>query len=124
MPTPESEADRSLLKTATGEIKGRPAIYAKASEVIRRVGDVAPLDPDHWRSALDEVWSVFGPDRLLYGSNWPASAPVAQYKDVFGVVQKYFAGKGREESEKYFWKNSIAAYRWTRRDASQPYSKI
>jgi hypothetical protein len=28
--------------------------------------------------------------------------------------------KGRDVAEKYFWKNSIAAYRWVKRDASQP----
>ena len=122
MPTPESEADRSLLKTGMAEIKQRPVIFAKASEVIRRRGDVAPVGLEHWRSGLDEIWDVFGANRLLYGSNWPASAPVAQYKDVFNVVQEYFIGKGQEEAENYFWKNSIAAYRWTRRDASQPYT--
>ena len=31
-----------------------------------------------------------------------------------------FAGKGRAAAEKYFWKNSVQAYRWVKRDASQP----
>jgi hypothetical protein len=39
---------------------------------------------------------------------------------VLAVVRDYFAGKGREASEKYFWRNSMAAYRWIRRDESQP----
>jgi L-fucono-1,5-lactonase len=123
MPTPESAADRSLLKSAFREISQRPTVYAKASEVIRRVGEWAPVELNHWRSALDEIWEVFGADRLIYGSNWPASAPVARYEQVFSVVHEYFSGKGADVAEKYFRKNSQAAYRWKSRDASQPGAK-
>jgi hypothetical protein len=28
--------------------------------------------------------------------------------------------KGRPAAEKYFWKNSIAAYKWVKRDPKQP----
>jgi hypothetical protein len=31
------------------------------------------------------------------------------------MARKSFAAR-----EKYFWKNSIAAYRWTRRNSNQP----
>jgi len=36
------------------------------------------------------------------------------------LVREYFMAKGRPAAEKYFWKNSIAAYKWVRRDPSQP----
>jgi hypothetical protein len=36
------------------------------------------------------------------------------------VVQEYFTAKGRAVAEKYFWKNSVAVYRWIRRDPAQP----
>jgi L-fuconolactonase len=39
---------------------------------------------------------------------------------IVGIVREYFLGKGREIAEKYFWRNSVAAYRWIKRDASQP----
>jgi len=35
-------------------------------------------------------------------------------------VRDYFNSKGRAAAEKYFWKNSGAAYRWVRRDDKQP----
>jgi hypothetical protein len=37
------------------------------------------------------------------------------YADQFAVVRDYFAAKGAEASEKYFWKNSREAYRWRER---------
>jgi hypothetical protein len=39
---------------------------------------------------------------------------------VLKVVREYFTAKGPAAAEKYFWKNSIAAYRWVKRERSQP----
>jgi L-fuconolactonase len=35
-------------------------------------------------------------------------------------VRSYVEAKGRIASEKFFWKNSVAAYRWHPREADQP----
>ena len=59
-------------------------------------------------------------DKVLYGSDWPNSDPVGTYEQVFGIVNEYFTAKGREAAEKYFWKNSVAAYKWVRRAENQP----
>jgi L-fuconolactonase len=87
-------------------------VYAKVSNVPRRSGERVPDEVGFYRSALDELWEVFGEDRLIYGSNWPVSARIAPYETAFKVVREYFAAKGQEASEKYFWRNSKAAYRW------------
>ena len=58
---------------------------------------------------------MFGADRLIYGSNWPVSDRVAPYDQVFRIVHEYFTAKGKEAAEKYFWRNSQAAYRWRAR---------
>jgi L-fuconolactonase len=57
---------------------------------------------------------------LLYGSDWPNSEPLGTYRQVLGIVRAYFKTKGREAEEKYFWKNSVAAYRWVKRAGNQP----
>ncbi len=69
-------------------------------------------DADYYRPKLDELWGIFGADRLIYGSNWPVSDKVGPFQVVFNVVREYFAAKGEDASEKYFWKNSKLAYRW------------
>jgi predicted TIM-barrel fold metal-dependent hydrolase len=84
-------------------LSSRPQIYAKVSGVLRGVED---------RDSLDRLWDTFGRDRLIYGSNWPVSNRVAPYPSVLRIVREYFAGKGPEASERYFWKNSLAAYKW------------
>lgn len=99
----------------------RPQVYVKVSEVLRRVNGRVPEDLDFYRSRLDEIWDIFGPDRLLYGSDWPNSDQWAPYPKILGVVREYFTGKGPVAAEKYFWKNSVAAYGWAKREAGQPH---
>jgi hypothetical protein len=35
-------------------------------------------------------------------------------------MKKYFGAKGRPVAEKFFWKNSLHAFRWIKRDPWQP----
>jgi L-fuconolactonase len=108
---PPAEA-AAAYQTALRELGTRALVYAKVSNVPRRSGERVPAEVGFYRPALDELWEVFGEDRLIYGSNWPVSARIAPYETAFKVVREYFAAKGQEASEKYFWKNSKVAYRW------------
>jgi predicted TIM-barrel fold metal-dependent hydrolase len=87
-------------------------VFAKVSGVLRRVDGRVPLDLEFYRPALDELWESFGPDRLIYGSNWPVCELVAPYATVQKVAMEYFNGKGRDAADRFFWKNSQRAYRW------------
>lgn len=75
----------------------------------------APQDTAFYLPILDHVWSCFGEDRVIYGSNWPVSDKGAPYDVVFRIVKEYFSAKGSTAEEKYFYKNSQAAYRWVAR---------
>lgn len=97
-----------------------PGIYAKVSGILRRVGDRVPEDPAFYRSQLDELWELFGEDRVVYGSDWPNSDNWGSYAAGFRVVNEYVTSRGRRIAEKYFWRNSVAAYRWKKRAANQP----
>ena len=118
-PPANSQALRQLHKDLQ-ELGKRPQVYVKVSEVLRRVDGKVSYITDFYRDRLDEVWETFGPDRLLYGSDWPNSDRWGSYPQVLKIAREYFLGKGRVAAEKYFWKNSIAAYQWVRREKSQP----
>ena len=60
---------------------------------------------------LDELWDVFGPDRVLYASNWPACDMIARYPVVYKTVRDYLAGRPEEVRAKYFARNAQAVYR-------------
>jgi predicted TIM-barrel fold metal-dependent hydrolase len=98
----------------------RPQVYVKISEVLRRVDGRIPQDLAFYRPRLDELFGIFGEDRVLYGSDWPNSDQWEPYAVELQLVREYFLTKGRGIAEKYFWKNSQAAYRWKKRAADQP----
>jgi len=97
----------------------RPQVFAKVSGIVREVGGRVPLDLNFYRDRLDHIWETFGPDRLLYGSDWPNSDQWAGYSDVFRLANEFISAKGATAIEKFYWKNSIAAYSWVKRDSSQ-----
>lgn len=117
---PKNRASRNSYEADLRELGKRPQVYVKISEVLQRVNGRVPLDLSFYRPVLDHLWDTFGPDRLIYGSDWPNSDPWGSYEQVLSLVQGYFHAKGREAEEKFFWKNSLAAYRWKKRDAKQP----
>jgi L-fuconolactonase len=120
MEKPKALPERSAVLADLRELGKRPQIYAKVSEVLRRVDGRIPEELNFYRATLDELWEIFGPDRLMYGSDWPNSDLWGAYPKALKVVREYFTSKGAAASEKVFWKNSLAAYRWTKRHESQP----
>lgn len=121
---PAGASARGTFQAHLSELGKRPQVYVKVSEVLRRVGDQVPYDPSFYGPRLDDLWDIFGQDRVMYGSDWPNSDRWGSYPQVLKIVLEYFTGKGAAVAEKFFWKNSIAAYHWVRRDTSQPQSAM
>ena len=88
--------------------------------MLRNVGGKVPVDVAFYKDRLDTIFGLFGEDRVVYGSDWPNSDNVAGYPAVFKIVTDYFSSKTAAQREKYFWRNSIKAYQWKKRDSSQP----
>ena len=72
------------------------------------------------RERLDMLMTYFGEDRVVFGSDWPNAVGVSEVPDTVVLVREYFSGKSRAAAEKYFWKNSVAAYKWIKRAPEQP----
>lgn len=95
-------------------------VFVKLSEVPVRVATSVPKDVSFYKDKLDRIWDLFGEDRFLFGSDWPNSDHFATYAETLDLVRSYVSTKGSVASEKYFWRNSIAAYGWRRRNQHQP----
>jgi len=116
-----TDATRQPFESNLRELSKRPHIFAKVSMVARRTNNKVDTDPNTYKPRLDLLWDIFGEDRLVFGSDWPNSAGNwVSFNDVLKIVQDYFAGKDRTIREKFFWKNSFAAYRWVKRAPNQP----
>ena len=95
-------------------------MFVKLSAVIHRVNGQVSTDLASTADRLDQLIGRFGEDRIVFGSDWPNSDGVAPLDKVVGVVREFFQTQPRSVAEKYFWKNSLAAYKWIKRDPSQP----
>jgi predicted TIM-barrel fold metal-dependent hydrolase len=94
------------------DLAGNPRIFVKGSAVLKHPAD-------RRKEKLDELWERFGEDRMIFGSDWPNSDGVGTYEEVLRVVYDYAHTRGASTAEKYFHKNSLAAYRWKPRTPEQ-----
>lgn len=84
-------------------------VYCKVS------GLVTEADWNHWQPAdfrpyLDTVVEAFGPERLIYGSDWPVCLVAASYTRMLGLVQDYFAPFSQAEQDLIFGGNAVRFY--------------
>jgi predicted TIM-barrel fold metal-dependent hydrolase len=112
---PPNPPERRVL-AALSEHKN---VYAKVSNVPRRLEGGVRRDAEYYRAALDELWGLFGEDRVLYGSNWPVSSRVAPYEVAFRIMEEYCGARGGSAAKKYFSENARAAYKWIDRGATR-----
>ena len=101
-------------------LAGSPRVFIKLSEIPVRTNGKLVTDPHFYQASLNAIWDIFGEDHILFGSDWPNSDHAATYAQTFAIVRGYMARKTPAAREKYFWKNSIAAYKWQRRRSNQP----
>jgi L-fuconolactonase len=114
-PTPaQQKAYEAVLK----EIHGRPLINAKLSEIDHKGNPGRGLAAH--KDRLDMLMEIFGEDRVVFGTDWPNSWGTATPAQIVAIARAYFATRTRAEAEKYFWKNSLAIYKWKKRAANQP----
>lgn len=78
-------------------------------------GLVTEADWRHWkkedfRPYLDVVFDAFGPDRLLFGSDWPVCLLAASYQQVLEIVEDYVQGYPADAKEKIFGANAARFY--------------
>jgi predicted TIM-barrel fold metal-dependent hydrolase len=115
-PTPAELAD---YRAALAEMHSRPNIYVKLSEILHRVDGKVAVDLASHRERLDYLLSIFGEDRVLFGSDYPNSVGTATFDQVVSLVKEYFASQPRAVAEKYFWRNSVRCYKWAQRTPAQ-----
>ncbi len=97
----------------------RPNIFCKLSGLVEGTGrtdGTAPRDVEFYRPVLDTMQKLFGPERLIYASNWPVSERFAPLATVQGIIEDYFRAHGRQAEERVFMQSAHAAYRWVRRE--------
>ena len=116
---PQEANARAGYDASLRELARRPQVFVKGSEILREFDGKVSFDVGRYKEGLDQIWELFGEDRMLFGSDWPNSDSLARFDETFGIAQRYIATRSANAQEKYFWKNSVSAYRWRPRNAAQ-----
>jgi len=108
---------KPLIRTRTispwqqqmAELATNPHVYCKMS------GLVTEADWQSWREAdirpyLDVVFDAFGPDRLMFGSDWPVCLLAGRYERVKALVVNYIHELPAEHQEKILGLNAASFY--------------
>jgi L-fuconolactonase len=93
-----------------GEIAKSKHVSCKLS------GMVTEGDWDNWSKKdffpyIDVIFEHFGPDRILFGSDWPVCLVAANYTQVKTLVEDYVNNWGEEVRAKVFGANALSFYK-------------
>lgn len=90
---------------------------ARHDNVLCKVsGMVTEADWEYWtrddlRPYLDAAFEAFGPDRLMFGSDWPVCLVAASYEQWVGVLEAYLSEFSDSEKAKFWGENARRFYR-------------
>jgi L-fuconolactonase len=78
-------------------------------------GMVTEANWNHWtyeqlEPFIDEVFECFGPDRIMYGSDWPVCLLAGNYDNQFSVVERYISRLSENEKQKVLGENAKRFY--------------
>lgn len=92
------------------DIAARPNVSCKVSGVLSRA-DYENWKPAELRPYLEHVLDAFGPERVMYGSDWPVMTLAARYEQWVAVLQEVAAARPEADRQKLFRDNARAFYR-------------
>jgi L-fuconolactonase len=101
--------DRSQWERDLAEVAQRKNVVCKVS------GIVASAKPDAWKPAdlepiVKHVLNEFGPDRVVFGGDWPVCTLASSYRDWVGALRWIVRDMPVRDQRKLFHDNSVRFY--------------
>lgn len=90
---------------------------AKRSRVVAKIsGIVVTAKPDTWSAddlapVINHTLDVFGPDRVMFGGDWPVCTLKATYRQWVEALQAIVSERADQEQRKLFHDNAVKIYR-------------
>ncbi len=107
-------AGAAFMKQWKARLEGfasEPNVYCKVSALYTLSGrEPAPVRAEFYRPLIDPVVDAFGPDRVLFGSNWTLSEMGGSYADLISFLEDYCEERPGLDPEQLFYKNAVRAY--------------
>jgi L-fuconolactonase len=94
------------------ELAAEPNVYCKLSGMVTEA-DHASWTVDSLRPYAETALDAFGPERLMFGSDWPVCLLAAPYAEVADAAEQLVAGLSKDEQAEIFGGTAARAYRLT-----------
>lgn len=108
-------------KTRLSLFASEPNVYCKVSALYEGSGkSPAPVNSDYYDALIDPVLDAFGPDRVLFGSNWPLSDMLGSYEDMIRLLDDYCDKHANLSPQKLYYENANRAYGINRKEVDYP----
>ncbi len=92
------------------DLATKPNISAKISGIIARVHKEKPLVPQ-LSPFVNHVWDSFGPDRVVFGGDWPVCLNGGTYAQWVSTLREIAAKRSNTDQQKLFHDNALRVYR-------------
>jgi L-fuconolactonase len=102
--------DLSSWKSAIGRIAERKNVVCKVSGIVASTAP-GPWTVDDLAPIVNHVLDQFGPDRVVFGGDWPVCTLAATYREWVNALEAIVANRPRADQKKLFHDNAIRVYR-------------
>ncbi|MGD8237940.1 MAG: amidohydrolase family protein [Armatimonadota bacterium] len=92
------------------ELAKREHLYCKLSGMVTEA-DYEEWTEEQLRPYLETVLTAFGPDRLMFGSDWPVCLVACRYGKWHGIVSSFIATLSVAEQERILGGTATEAYK-------------
>ena len=92
-----------------GQLARSESVVCKISGLVSQAGN--HWDPAAVRPYVERVVELFGPDRLLFGSDWPVCTAVASYDQVLGLARDLITPLVGQEIDAVFGSTARRIYK-------------
>jgi L-fuconolactonase len=93
---PPVAADRSEWRALIEAAAQNPRVFAKLSGLYASSGPLDGWSLDDIRPIVDDALEVFGPDRLMVGSDWPIAVLAGGYERTMTALVELTTGPDRD----------------------------
>lgn len=104
--------DREAWKKDIAEVARRDRVVCKVSGIVASTNG-RPWKPDDLAPIINHVLDVFGPDRVMFGGDWPVCTLGATYREWVEALSSIVHNRPEPEQAKLFHDNAARVYRLT-----------
>jgi L-fuconolactonase len=101
--------DRSAWKSGIDDLARKPNLVCKVSGIVASAKGF-PWTADDLAPIIDHVLDAFGPDRVIFGGDWPVCTLAATYIQWLDALKQIIADRSEVDRRKLFHDNAIRIY--------------